>query len=336
VVFLAGLALSAVMAQGLTVTTSSQLLPAKAGFPYSQTFSATGGSPPYTWSFLGSLPLGLSLSSSGVLSGVPATNAQSSFIIRVLDNAGAVFTQQENLQVGTASSSMRAGVLAQVAAGASWDTTIYLVNTSSAINGASVVFRSDSGNPLTLALTSQQQGILQTLSASTVTFVLNPNTLVVLHTTAPAGAALQQGWADVSTTGGISSYAIFRQSLPSGVVAEGTSGLQGQFEGSVVIPYDNTSGNTTAAALVSLSSAPMTVTATVWDENGAPLGTQNLNLDITAHLAFAIPTQFPGTAGKRGTVRFDNISNSDSLTALGLSFSSLTGNAFTSVPALLP
>ncbi|PWT98907.1 MAG: hypothetical protein C5B51_28290 [Terriglobia bacterium] len=324
------------LAQGLTVTSSSQLLPGLVGIPYSFTFTASGGTPPYAWSPLTTLPLGLSLSSAGVLSGTPATNAQSIFSVRLMDSAGTVTSQQVTLQIGTAASPARTGVLSQIAAGAAWDTTIYLVSTSSALNGGSITFRDDTGTPLTLALTTQQQGIIQGVSASVVTFVLNPNTTMVLHTSAPPNAALQQGWADVRTTGGIGAFAIFKQTLPSGVIAEGTSGQQGQFSSSIVIPFDNTPGSVTTAALVSLSNVPLTVTATIWDENGNQLGTQVLNLAILAHMAFAIPTQFPATAGKRGEVRFDNGTNSDAITALGLSFSSLTGNSFTSVPGLVP
>ena len=44
------------------------------GTAYSQTLSATGGTPPYTWTLTsGILPAGLSLSSSGVIAGTPTT-----------------------------------------------------------------------------------------------------------------------------------------------------------------------------------------------------------------------------------------------------------------------
>jgi hypothetical protein len=174
------------------------------------------------------------------------------------------------------------------------------------------------------------------MTSSTPTFTLNPNTTVILHTTAPASAGLQQGWAEVRTTGGISAFAIFKQTLPNGVVAEGTSSQQGQLQPSVVIPYDNTPGSITTAGLVNLANIPVNLTATIWDENGNQLGTQALTLAIFAHMAFAVPTLFPVTAGKRGTVRFDNTTSMDPLAALGLSFSALLGNSFTSIPALLP
>jgi hypothetical protein len=323
----------AIFAQGtLAITTPAQLLPAQAGVPYSVTFNATGGTPPYTWSFLGSLPLGLQLNNN-VLAGTPATNAQSIITIRVADSAGAVTSANFNLSIGNAGTLLRSGVIAQVASGGSWDTTFYVVNTSANINSAQLTFRGDGGGPLNLPFTWTQQGLSQSLSsANTLTFTLNPNTTIVLHTGSTGG--LLQGWADVFSTGGISSFAIFKQTLPNGVAAEGTSGQLSQFQPSLVIPYDNSSGNTTSFALVSLANIPINVAATLWDENGNQLGTPNFSLTIYQHIANAIPTIFPATAGKRGTVLFQNVSSTDALSALGLSFSSLIGNSFTSVPVL--
>jgi hypothetical protein len=65
----------------VSVTTST--LPAGArGVAYSQTLSATGGQS-YAWSLIsGTLPLGLSLSTAGVVSGTPTTLGQSQFTVR--------------------------------------------------------------------------------------------------------------------------------------------------------------------------------------------------------------------------------------------------------------
>ena len=54
--------------------------------PYSYQMSAYGGSGSYTWSiWAGSLPNGLSLSSSGVISGTPTTAQYTLVYIRVTD-----------------------------------------------------------------------------------------------------------------------------------------------------------------------------------------------------------------------------------------------------------
>ena len=55
--------------------------------PYSASLQATDGLPPYTWSLTaGSLPAGLSLSSSGVISGTPITAGTSNFKVQVSDS----------------------------------------------------------------------------------------------------------------------------------------------------------------------------------------------------------------------------------------------------------
>ncbi len=57
------------------------------GASYSATLSASGGTPPYTWAITaGSLPSGLSLSSSGAITGTPSTTGSSSFTVQVTDS----------------------------------------------------------------------------------------------------------------------------------------------------------------------------------------------------------------------------------------------------------
>ncbi len=75
----------------LAITTSS-LPSGTVGSTYSQSLAASGGTQPYSWSLAtgsGPLPSGLNLSSSGVISGVPASSGTSSFSIKVMDSAGA-------------------------------------------------------------------------------------------------------------------------------------------------------------------------------------------------------------------------------------------------------
>jgi hypothetical protein len=69
----------------LTVMTDS-LVAGQVGVMYHQQITAAGGTAPYTWTISeGSLPPGMTLSSSGVLSGVPSTPGQYSFVITVTD-----------------------------------------------------------------------------------------------------------------------------------------------------------------------------------------------------------------------------------------------------------
>lgn len=75
------------------------------GTAYSQTITATGGLPPYTFSALPSTPApGLSLSSLGVLAGTPALPGTFSFSATVRDSAQGSVTTQFTITVGAAGS----------------------------------------------------------------------------------------------------------------------------------------------------------------------------------------------------------------------------------------
>jgi putative Ig domain-containing protein/List-Bact-rpt repeat protein len=71
------------------VVTTTSLPNANHAAPYSASLSASGGSAPYSWSLSGgALPTGLSLSSSGVISGVANTIGTASFSVTATDSQG--------------------------------------------------------------------------------------------------------------------------------------------------------------------------------------------------------------------------------------------------------
>src|SRR5277367_4280949 len=76
--------------QTLLITTTSPINSGEVGFPYSFTFNAIGGVPPYTW-LAGTLPGGLSMSSSGTISGTPTTPVVASFNVLVTDAVNSTF-----------------------------------------------------------------------------------------------------------------------------------------------------------------------------------------------------------------------------------------------------
>jgi len=84
----------------LTIT-SATLPSCTVGANCPQTISLNGGTAPYTYAVTaGALPAGLSLNStSGQISGTPATSGVSSFTIRVTDSNGATASQQYSLTV---------------------------------------------------------------------------------------------------------------------------------------------------------------------------------------------------------------------------------------------
>jgi len=86
-----------------TISTIS-LAPATAGTAYQQqTFSATGGTLPFTWSIsAGSLPAGLTLAPNGTLSGTPTAVGTSNFTVKVTDAASQSDTKAFQIVVSPA------------------------------------------------------------------------------------------------------------------------------------------------------------------------------------------------------------------------------------------
>ncbi|MGC9452693.1 MAG: SUMF1/EgtB/PvdO family nonheme iron enzyme [Oceanipulchritudo sp.] len=82
------------------VITTASLPGGTAGQPYSVTLEASGGNAPLEWSVIaGTLPAGLTLSSSGVLSGIPSAQGTSVFTVQVSDNEADSDTSEYTVQV---------------------------------------------------------------------------------------------------------------------------------------------------------------------------------------------------------------------------------------------
>lgn len=79
---------------GTLAISSSGLPAAKGNIPYGTLIEATGGAAPYTWTLVtsGTLPAGLSLNTSGVISGTPAGSVDGTynFVVQVRDAQGTV------------------------------------------------------------------------------------------------------------------------------------------------------------------------------------------------------------------------------------------------------
>ncbi len=70
------------------------------GIPYNQTVSASGGTAPYTFTSGGTLPVGLALSSGGILAGTPTANGGFSFIVVARDANGCSDTVNYVVSIG--------------------------------------------------------------------------------------------------------------------------------------------------------------------------------------------------------------------------------------------
>jgi hypothetical protein len=88
------------VAQQAVCITTTTLPSGTEHVPYSATLAAVGGTPPYTWSVVsGSLPPGLSLSTSGAITGTPTAAGNYTFSVKVIDSVGGTATETFTITV---------------------------------------------------------------------------------------------------------------------------------------------------------------------------------------------------------------------------------------------
>jgi hypothetical protein len=276
------------------------------------------------------MPAGLSLAG-GAITGTPVAGASSTFVLQVADSASATASQSFSLAVGQPNVTYTsAGSMAQVASGGLWTTTITLVNSGSAPAHAQLNFYDDSGAALALPLTVPQATPAPTLMAATLAQTIAAGGGLVISTTGPASQATQEGWAQLLTDGSVSGFATFSYAGAGGAQSA-VAPLQGANTGSWVLWFDNTNGNATGVALANVASNAASVPVIVRDDTGSILTSGSVPLAALAHGSFMVTTQYPQTAGKRGTVEFQAPAGGQ-IGVLGLQASGSGG--LTSVPPL--
>jgi hypothetical protein len=227
------------------------------------------------------------------------------------------------------------GVLSHIAAGGGWTTVITLVGSGRLVKGGvQLRFYDDNGSALSLPVTTTQQGRSQTTTTAVVSADLRMNETWLISI-GDQVASTVVGWATVSSS--VDGFAIFRYTPHSGPASEGTVPLQkvmtntSSFTSTLTLPYDDTAGAVMGVALANPSTVPTTVTATIFDDNGLLLGTQNFRIAANGHTSFVMPSQILLTAGRRGLIQFETATIAG-LAGLGLRFSPI--GTFTSVPTL--
>ncbi len=173
---------------GTVAITTSSLASGKINTAYSASLAASGGTTPYKWSVTsGSLNTGLSLSSSGAISGTPTAAGTSSFTVQVTDSGSPALTATQNFGLTIASNTSTLAIsttsVADGQMGASYSATV-------AATGGTV--------PYTWSLTSGTLPAGLALGASTGTISGSPTasgtssfTLKVTDSSSPAQTASQ-------------------------------------------------------------------------------------------------------------------------------------------------
>jgi hypothetical protein len=218
------------------------------------------------------------------------------------------------------------GAMAHVASGGGWQTTFTLVNTGTSSAQVQLSFFDDSGNPISLPLTFVQSGAATT--ASTISQMIAAGATLVILTQGNDAAAPAVGSAQLTTSGNVSGFAIFRYSRSG---QEAVVPLETLSASAYLLAFDNTNGLATGVALANVSSQVANVPVVLRDDSGVSLGTAMINLAASGHTSFVLSDRYGAVTGKRGTVEFDTPAGAQ-ISVLGLR--AARSGAVTTIPVL--
>jgi hypothetical protein len=274
-----------------SITTSS-LTNGTVGTAYSQTLTANGGTTPYTWTIAsGTLPAGLSLSASGVISGTPTTaGGPTSVTFKVTDANSLTATQSLSITIITPPSittnslpSWTVGVAYSQTLAATGGATPYAWTITSGTLPSGLYFNSSgviSGTPTTTggptSITFQVTDSASKTANKSLSITINasPNITTGFLPNGTVGVTYSQ---TLSVTGGTSPYtwSIVSGSLPAGLSLS-SSGV--------------VSGTPTAAG------GPTSITFQVADLTSAT-ATKSLSITITTPPSISTGSLPNGTVG---------------------------------------
>jgi hypothetical protein len=219
------------------------------------------------------------------------------------------------------------GSIAHLASGGDgWQTTFVLVNTGTTSAEATLSFFNDmTGAPVSLPLMFPQGNIADTTGPSVTQNLAPGATLVIVSTGAPT---LITGSAQLSTTGNVSGFVIFRHNGQEAVVP-----LESRNANGYIVAFDNTNGTATGVAVNAVSAQAVNVPVVVRDDTGSQIATDTIAIAPNGHYAFTLGVdRYPAALTIRGTIEFDKPVGAQ-IGALGIRIPNVAAHTYTTLPA---
>lgn len=323
----------------LTITTASPLPAGVVGVPYSQTLSATGGQPPYSWSVVaGSLPTGLALApSTGILNGTPSASGSINFTVQVSD--GAQPTPLTTTKIFSLAVTATAPILntlnpsSTIAGGPAFTLTVNGSNFASSStvrwNGVNRTTTFVSGSQLTAAIPATDIATVGTASitvlnpgpstSNALTFTISgPGLTITTNSPLPQGTVGASYSQTLAASGGTTPYtwSLTSGSLPTGLTLNPSSGaIEGTPSAVVNSTFtvrvsDSASASATKQFQLSIGSTAAPI-LTISGVSDAVEPTQQPSLEIA--LAPAQPSPISGQLTLRFTSNADVASDDPSI-----------------------
>ena len=262
----------------LQITTPSPLPPATVGTAYGLSFSASGGTAPYTFTLVGTAPPGLVYTSGG-LGGTPTTAGQFSFTISVTDSASGTASKGFTLVVApgpltiiTASlPNGQVGVAYSAQVAASGGVQPYRFSVSGLPGGVtgsangSIAGTPTAAGSFSVTVTATDSAGTTASKSFTITVTVPPLTITGSLPNGQVGVAYS---GQVAGAGGVPPLTLQITGLPAGLTSSsgaisGTPTAAGSFSVSVTVTDSATPANQKSQSFpVTIAPAPLTVTTT--------------------------------------------------------------------------
>lgn len=276
-------------------STTSSLASAKVGQPYSAQLTAAGGVTPYVWSLTGTLPPGLTLTSSGLISGTPTSTGVFPLTAQVVDSSSPPQSVTADLSI-TVVSPLRI-------------TTTSLGEAETGVSYSQAVKATGGTEPYTWSITSGSlpQGLTLaadtgTISGTALTTGTSSFTITVTDSDTPAAHT-----ASLSTSITVVEQLSFSEpNPPDGVVGlpyptlapSHVSGGSGSYSWSITkgkIPaglnFDAGTGTISGTIDLTAAQGPDNFTITLADANDPSLTTSEpVTINVVGQLSVAVPT----------------------------------------------